>query len=109
GLYGVISYGVTQRTRELGIRMALGANRGDTLLLVLREVATVGAIGIVAGLPLAFVATQSFSPLLFGVRPWDAPAFLISITLLAAVLLASGLLPARRATGIDPSSALRVS
>src|SRR5262249_32140068 len=107
GLYGVISYGVTQRTRELGIRMALGANRGDTLLLVLREVATVGAAGIAAGLPVALAATRSFSSLLFGVSPWDVPAFLLAVVVLAIVLLAAGFLPARRATGIDPSSALR--
>ena len=109
GLYGVVSYGVTERTRELGIRMALGADRRDTLLLVLREVASVGAIGILAGLPIALTATRAFSSMLFGVAPWDAPAFLASVFVLAVVLLAAGYLPARRATGIAPSSALRSS
>jgi len=107
GLYGVISYGVTQRTRELGIRMALGADRRDTLLLVLREVAAVGAIGILIGLPLALAATRAFSSMLFGVSPWDAPAFFGSAVILTGVLLAAGWIPARRATGIAPSSALR--
>lgn len=107
GLYGVISFGVSQRTRELGIRMALGADRGDTLLLVLREVALVGGLGIVVGVPLAMAATRSFSALLFGVSPWDAPVFALAALVLAAVLLLAGFLPARRATGIEPSSALR--
>jgi len=107
GLYGVISYGVSQRTRELGIRMALGAGRGDTLLLVLREVALVGGLGIAVGLPAALAATRSFSALLFGVSPWDAPVFALAALVLSAVLLAAGILPARRATSIEPSSALR--
>jgi predicted permease len=106
GLYGVVSYGVTQRTRELGIRMALGAARSDTLWLVLREVALMGAVGLVVGLPLALWATRMFSALLFGVGPWDMAAFAIAMTVLVLVLLAAGLLPARRATGIDPAVAL---
>ncbi|MBZ5602001.1 MAG: ABC transporter permease [Acidobacteriia bacterium] len=108
GLYGVISYGVGQRTRELGIRMALGANRGDTLMLVLRDVAMVGGLGIAAGLPVALAATRSFSALLFGVSPWDARAFVIAAVLLSAVVLFAGFIPARRATAIDPSRALRI-
>jgi len=107
GLYGVVSYGVSQRTRELGIRMALGANRSDTLWLVLREVAMLGLIGIAIGLPLAFTATRMFSTLLFGVSPWDAPAFTAAMIVLAGVLMAAGWLPARRATDIQPSFALR--
>jgi predicted permease len=107
GLYGVVSYGVSQRTRELGIRMALGADRSDTLWLVLREVAMLGLIGIAIGLPLALAATRMFSSLLFGVSPWDAPAFTVALMVLAGVLIAAGWLPARRATGIQASSALR--
>ena len=109
GLYGVVSYGVSQRTRELGIRMALGADRADTLKLVLREVAMLGLAGIVIGLPLALAATQLFSGLLFGVGPWDVPTFVAAGIVLAAVLLAAGFAPARRATGIEPVSALRVT
>jgi predicted permease len=106
GLYGVVSYGVSQRTRELGIRMALGADRNDTLWLVLREVAMLGLIGIAVGLPLALTATRAFSTLLFGVSPWDAPAFAAALIVLAGVLFAAGWLPAHRATSIQPSSAL---
>ena len=107
GLYGVVSYGVSQRTRELGIRMALGANRNDTLWLVLREVAMLGLTGMAIGLPLALTATRMLSTLLFGVSPWDLQAFTAAIILLAGVLVIAGWLPARRATSIEPLSALR--
>jgi predicted lysophospholipase L1 biosynthesis ABC-type transport system permease subunit len=108
GLYGVIAYGVSQRTRELGIRMALGADRNRTLALVLREVALLGAVGIVSGLPLALSATKLCQSLLLGIDPWDLPTLLGAAILLTAVILAAGFLPARRATKIDPLSALRV-
>ncbi len=107
GLYGVVSYGVSQRTRELGIRMALGAGKNETLGLVLREVAMLGLAGIAAGLPLALVATRFFSSLLFGVPAWDAPTFVSAAILLAPVLLVAGFVPAWRATNIEPVSALR--
>ena len=103
----MIAFGVSQRTRELGIRMALGADRADTLRLVLREVAILGIAGLALGIPLALTATRLLSSLLFGIGPWDLPAFLAAALLLAAVLLAAGLQPALRATGIQPSSALR--
>jgi putative ABC transport system permease protein len=108
GVYGVVSYGVSQRTRELGIRMALGAGRLATLNFVLREVLIVGCAGISVGLPLALTGTHLFSSLLFGVSPVDVPAFVIAAAVLAIVLLAAGFLPARRATTIDPASSLRV-
>jgi predicted permease len=107
GLYGVVSYGVSQRTRELGIRMALGAGKNDTLGLVLREVALLGLIGMAAGLPLALYATRLFASLLFGVAAWDAPTFAGAAILLAAVLVVAGFVPARRATNIEPVAALR--
>ncbi len=107
GLYGVVSYGVSQRTRELGIRMALGAGRMDTLRLVLREVAMLGLIGIAAGLPLALAATRLLSSLLFGMGAWDVPTFTGAAILLGAVLVVAGFVPARRATSIEPVSALR--
>jgi ABC-type antimicrobial peptide transport system permease subunit len=107
GLYGVVSYGVSQRTRELGIRMALGAGKNETLGLVLREVALLGLIGMAAGLPLALFATRLFSSLLFGVAAWDAPTFAGAALLLAVVLALAGFVPARRATNIEPVSALR--
>ena len=86
GLYGVVSYGVSQRTRELGIRMALGAGKNETLGLVLREVGLLGLIGMAAGLPLALIATRLFSSLLFGVGAWDVPTFVGAAMLLAGVL-----------------------
>lgn len=107
GLYGVISYGVSQRTRELGIRMALGADRSDTLLLILREVAALALIGISAGLPLALTATRMLQALLFGVGPWNPLVFAAAAIVLTMVLFAAGLIPARRAIGIEPASALR--
>jgi putative ABC transport system permease protein len=107
GLYGVISYGVTQRIREIGIRMALGAERGTILKLVLGEVTLLAFIGIAVGLPLAFFGARSASTLLFGVAPWNLTAFCGAIALLAIVLFAAGAVPARRATKIDPMVALR--
>jgi predicted permease len=107
GLYGVVSYGVSQRTRDFGIRMALGARRLDTLGLVLREVAMLGAMGIVIGLPVALGATRLLSSQLFGVDPWDVAAFAVAAMLLLVVVLGAGFIPARRATTVDPASALR--
>jgi len=96
GLYGVVSYGVSQRTREVGIRMALGAELGDTLRLVFREAALLGAVGVAAGLPVAFAVTQLLSSLLYGVGPWNLPTFAGAALLLLAVLLAAAFAPARR-------------
>jgi ABC-type antimicrobial peptide transport system permease subunit len=107
GLYGVISYGVAQRTREIGIRTALGANRSTILKFVLREVAAVGALGIVLGLPLALLCAQSASAMLFGIAPWDITAFSAAGILLVIVLFAAGVIPARRAARVDPMVALR--
>jgi predicted permease len=107
GLYGVVSYGVSQRTRDFGIRTALGATRWDTLRLVLREVTILGAIGIAIGLPVALGATHLLTSMLFGVDPWDTAALVSAAALLMLVLLAAGFLPARRATGVNPATALR--
>lgn len=107
GLYGVISFGVTQRTREIGIRMALGADRGRMLRFVLREVALLGVSGIVIGLPLALFAGRSASAFLFGVHSWDVVSFSAAISVLVIVLFAAGAIPARRAAKVDPMVALR--
>jgi len=109
GIYGVVSFGVSQRTRELGIRMALGADRAATLFLVLREVALIGFLGIIAGLPIALTATRMFAALLFGIDPWHAPAFGAAGVLLICMLLAAGILPARRAMALEPGAALRTT
>ena len=107
GLYGVMSYAVTRRTREIGIRMALGAERGRVMWLVLKEVAAMAAAGIAGGLVVALWLTRQVQSQLFGLAPND-PATLAGATLLLALIaIAAGYLPARRATTIDPILSLR--
>lgn len=109
GVHGVVSYGVSLRTREFGIRMALGADRAQTLRQVLRETAVLGAIGTAVGIPLALLTTHSIRSLLFGISPWSVRGFAVAVGILAVSLLAAGFLPARRATKIEPASALRTN
>ena len=111
GIYGVISWGVVQRTREMGVRMALGALRRDVMWLVLRRCTVLVLAGVSLGLLGAFALTRVMSTLLFGVGPTDtlADAFtlaVVSIGALAVALLAC-YIPARRATKVDPLVALR--
>jgi putative ABC transport system permease protein len=107
GIYGVTAYYVTQRTQEIGIRMALGAQMSDVLKLVLRGGMALATIGIVAGVVGAFILTRWMSSLLFGVKPTDALTFIaVSLCLLVTALLAC-YLPARRASKVDPLVALR--
>jgi ABC-type antimicrobial peptide transport system permease subunit len=107
GLYGTISYGVTRRAGELGVRMALGADRSTVLWLVMREALTLVVAGAVAGLPLAFLAGRSLSSLLYNVRPLDVLSYGVAAFLLLAVAAVAAWLPARRASRIDPMTALR--
>lgn len=107
GLYGVISLLVTQRTRELGIRMALGARAGDVLRLVLGQGAVLTATGIILGLTGALGLTRVLESQLYGVTAWDPLTFVAVAALLAGVALGACWLPARRATRLDPMKAIR--
>ena len=107
GLYGVMAYMVVRRTREIGIRMALGANRGSVVWLVMREVLVLSVIGVAIGGAGAYAATRLVQKQLFGIMPTDALTMVLSAVGIAAVAMVSGYLPARRATAIDPMLALR--
>jgi putative ABC transport system permease protein len=107
GLYGVMSYLVVRRTNEIGIRMALGANRGNIVGLVLREAATLLLVGLAVGAVLAMAAGHAAGSLLFGLRSTDAGILGMAAALLAAVTIAASYLPAWRAARLDPMMALR--
>jgi putative ABC transport system permease protein len=107
GLYSVMAYVVSQRTREVGIRMALGANRGDVMKMITRQGMRLAAVGVVIGLLLALALAQVLSSLLIGVSGYDATTFILVPALLSAVALLACYLPARRATKVDPLVALR--
>jgi putative ABC transport system permease protein len=107
GIYGVMSYSVTQRTHEIGVRMAVGAARSDVLKLVVRQGMTLVAIGLAIGLLGAFVLTRVLSSLLFEITPKDPTTFIAVAIALSLVALVACYLPARRATMVDPLIALR--
>lgn len=107
GLYGVMSFSVGQRTREIGVRMALGASQSRIRTLVLGQAVRQLAIGLLLGTVLAAVLSRGLANLLFGVRPWDPAIFAIVVATLAASALGAGAIPARRATRVDPINALR--
>jgi predicted permease len=107
GTYGVMSYSVSQRTQEIGIRMAMGAKRLDVLRLIVATGMAMVSVGIVAGLALSSALARTMSTLLYDVGIFDAPSFLGTATLLVAVALVACLIPARRAARVDPMVALR--
>src|SRR5262249_46555632 len=107
GIYGVLSYSVARRTREMGVRMALGANTGSVLRLVLRQAMTTALIGIVIGLMGSFILMRFMQSMLYEVSTFDPLTFAAVAVLLLAVALLASYLPARRAMKVDPIVALR--
>jgi putative ABC transport system permease protein len=107
GVYGTMNYAVVRRTHEIGIRMALGANRGDILAMVGRQGLAVTAAGMALGLAGAWVSTRTLEKLLFGIRPDDAVAFACGSGVLIGAVLLACYIPARRAATVDPLEALR--
>jgi ABC-type antimicrobial peptide transport system permease subunit len=107
GLYGVMTYSVAQRTREIGIRIALGAARADVQRMVVGQALRLTLLGIGFGLALAFALTRFMQGILFGVRPDDPPTFVVVTLLLALSSAAAAWLPTARAVRVDPVVALR--
>ena len=108
GLYGVLAYSVTQRTRELGIRMALGAREGDVRGMVVRQGLLLALAGLVPGVLVSWALSRTITRRLYGVAPGDLVTFTVVPVMLAVVAVAATLLPAWRASRVDPAVALRV-
>jgi ABC-type antimicrobial peptide transport system permease subunit len=107
GLYGVMAYTVTRRTREIGIRLALGAGRGNLLTLIMREVAVLTLVGVAIAIPAALALTRLVRSELYGIVPNDPLSIVLAALLLISVALLAGYIPANRATRVDPLRALR--
>jgi predicted permease len=107
GLYGVIAYSVSQRTREIGVRMALGAQRGSVYRMILREAGLLIAAGVAVGLVSSLAAGTMLRTLLFGVRAWDAPTLAAVALVLGVSALMASYVPARKAASVNPVEALR--
>jgi ABC-type antimicrobial peptide transport system permease subunit len=107
GLYGVIAYSVSQRTREIGVRIALGAERRSVYGLILREAGWLTAVGIFSGLVASLAATTMMRKLLFGVQSWDVPTLVAVTAVLVVSSLLAAYIPARRAASVNPIEALR--
>lgn len=107
GLYGLMSYGVTRRTREIGVRIALGAQQGSVRWMILRETLALTLSGVAIGIPFGLAATRLITSMLFGLSPSDVSTLVTACLVLLAVALVAGYLPARKASAIDPILALR--
>jgi putative ABC transport system permease protein len=107
GLYGVMAYSVEQRTSEIGVRMALGADRGRVVKMVLRGAFSQIGIGLALGIPSAIAVGRLMTDQLFGVKPWDPGMLTLATTLLCTAAFLASLIPASRAAGVEPMVALR--
>jgi ABC-type antimicrobial peptide transport system permease subunit len=107
GIYGVVAYSVVARTREIGVRMSLGAERGDVLWMIQRNALALTAMGIAIGIPLSLALYRLLESQLFGVKPNDALTLASTVAILAVVAAAAAWIPARRAASIDPATVLR--
>jgi len=107
GLYGVMAYTVEQRTSEIGVRMALGADRGQVMKMVLREAFSQIGIKLALDIPAAIGAGMLMSKQLFGVKPWDPIMIAVAALMLGVAALLASAIPARRAAGVEPMEALR--
>ena len=108
GLHGLTSYAVARRTSEIGLRIALGAQRADVLWLILRQVVVVTVIGLAAGIPMAIAGGKAVALLLYGVTPIDPASLVIATVVMTVVAGLAAYVPARRAARLDPLTALRV-
>ena len=107
GLYGVTAYTVEQRTNEIGIRMALGADRASVLTMVLRNAFVQVAVGLAIGIPVAIGAGRAIASQLYSVKPYDPAILSVATLLLAIAAFVAAVIPAQRATSVDPTRALR--
>jgi ABC-type antimicrobial peptide transport system permease subunit len=108
GLYGVIAYSVSRRTREIGVRIALGAQKRSVYQMILNEAGRLTVVGILAGVICSLIATTLMKKLLFGVRSWDIATLALVAVVLGLSGVAASFLPARRAASVNPIEALRV-
>ena len=107
GLYGTVAFNASRRTNEIGIRMTLGVTRGHIVWIVLRDIVLMTAIGAGVGVPLALAGSRYIQTLLFGLGPRDPATIAIAVMALTLCAMLAGLIPARRAAGIDPMTAIR--
>jgi predicted permease len=107
GLYGTLAYRVNNRTVEIGVRIAVGAQRGQVVWMVLRDSLTMMGLGVAMGIPLALLVGRALAASLYGVTPYDAATYAFAALGLAAVAIAASVIPARRAASVDPLTALR--
>jgi ABC-type antimicrobial peptide transport system permease subunit len=107
GLYGTLTYRVNNRTLEIGVRMAVGAQRWTVVWMVLRDSLLLTGIGVVAGVPLATLVAQALTSALYGVKPYDAMSYVLAVVTVVLVAVVASAIPARRAASVDPLTALR--